>query len=168
MGLHHAAFRCRNSEETRAFYEDFLGLPLVEALAMEKTKTGDGLTFMHTFYQLDDGSCIAFFELPDGDEIGRPFEFKEQSDFDVHMAFQVPSLDKLHQMLNKCRDAGIECRGPSDHNFVHSIYIRDPNGYVVELTTPVKPAKKHFKEAQAIAKQKVLEFVNKHSKKSRL
>ena len=28
-GLHHNAYRCRDSEETRRFYEDFLGLPLV-------------------------------------------------------------------------------------------------------------------------------------------
>ena len=27
-GLHHSAYRCCNSEETRKFYEDFLGLPL--------------------------------------------------------------------------------------------------------------------------------------------
>ena len=30
-------------------------------------------------------------------------------------------------------------RGPSDHEFVHSIYIRDPNGYVFELTHVVQP-----------------------------
>ena len=24
--LHHSAYRCRDSEETRCFYEDFLGL----------------------------------------------------------------------------------------------------------------------------------------------
>jgi len=27
-GLHHFAWRCRDSEETRRFYEDLLGLPL--------------------------------------------------------------------------------------------------------------------------------------------
>ena len=31
-GLHHNAYRCRDSEETRAFYEDFLGLKLAHAL----------------------------------------------------------------------------------------------------------------------------------------
>ena len=31
-------------------------------------------------------------------------------------------------------EAGIETRGVSDHHFIHSIYFRDPNGYVVELT----------------------------------
>jgi catechol-2,3-dioxygenase len=29
---------------------------------------------------------------------------------------------------------GIETRGISDHHFIHSIYFRDPNGYVIELT----------------------------------
>jgi len=33
-GLHHAAYRCRDSEETRAFYEDFLGLPLATAVQL--------------------------------------------------------------------------------------------------------------------------------------
>ena len=28
-GLHHFAYRCRDAEETRHFYEDILGLPLV-------------------------------------------------------------------------------------------------------------------------------------------
>ena len=63
MGLHHTAYRCRNSEETRQFYEEFLGLPLVEALMIESSKTGDELNLLHTFYQLDDGSCVAFFEV---------------------------------------------------------------------------------------------------------
>ncbi|MCA8967313.1 MAG: VOC family protein, partial [Planctomycetes bacterium] len=39
-GLHHAAYRCRDSEETRRFYEDFLGLPLVGTLAISESRTG--------------------------------------------------------------------------------------------------------------------------------
>ena len=39
-GLHHNAYRCRDSEETRKFYEDFLGLPLVNAFKIETTQTG--------------------------------------------------------------------------------------------------------------------------------
>ena len=31
-GLHHYAYRCRDCEETRAFYEDVLGLPLVHVI----------------------------------------------------------------------------------------------------------------------------------------
>ena len=35
-GLHHNAYRCRDAEETRKFYEDFLGLPLVNAFRIEQ------------------------------------------------------------------------------------------------------------------------------------
>jgi catechol 2,3-dioxygenase-like lactoylglutathione lyase family enzyme len=34
-GLHHNAYRCRDSEETRTFYEDFLGLRLVSAFEID-------------------------------------------------------------------------------------------------------------------------------------
>jgi catechol-2,3-dioxygenase len=37
-------------------------------------------------------------------------------------------------MMTKGRAAGIETRGVADHHFIHSIYFRDPNGYVIELT----------------------------------
>ena len=46
-GVHHNAYRCRDSEETRAFYEDFLGLPLAEALAIDETKTGRKVAVLH-------------------------------------------------------------------------------------------------------------------------
>jgi catechol-2,3-dioxygenase len=37
-------------------------------------------------------------------------------------------------MLAKAKSQGREVRGPVDHGFVRSIYFRDPNGYVIELT----------------------------------
>jgi catechol 2,3-dioxygenase-like lactoylglutathione lyase family enzyme len=129
--LHHAAYRCRNSERTRAFYEDFLELPLVGALRIGKTATGRSAEVLHTFFQMANGACIAFFEEPD-----EPFDFKEQRDFDLHVALQV-DYPTLERMLAKGKDEGREVRGPSDHGFIHSIYFRDPNGYVVELAAPV-------------------------------
>ncbi len=38
QGLHHHAVRCRDSEETRRFYEDFLGLRLAGTLEISETK----------------------------------------------------------------------------------------------------------------------------------
>ncbi len=126
--LHHNAYRCRDSEETRRFYEDFLGLPLSETLEIGETKSGRKTATLHTFYRLDDGSYLAFFEAPD-----MPFEFKKQHDFDLHIALEV-APEVLPDMLAKGRAGGIESRGISDHGMVHSIYFRDPNGYVIELT----------------------------------
>jgi catechol 2,3-dioxygenase-like lactoylglutathione lyase family enzyme len=129
-GLHHNAYRCRDSEETRKFYEDFLGLPLVNAFKIETTMTGrkTGAGVLHSFFQLDDGSCLAFFEAPD-----MPFEFKDQHDFDLHIALEVEP-EHLRQMYAKGKAEGREVRGISDHKFIDSIYFRDPNGYVIELT----------------------------------
>jgi catechol 2,3-dioxygenase-like lactoylglutathione lyase family enzyme len=127
-GLHHAAYRCRDSEETRKFYEEFLGLPFVAALEINETKTGRATSALHTFYRMDDGSCIAFFEAPD-----MPFDFKAQHDYDLHIALEVSPGD-LEAMLAKGKAAGVETRGVSYHRIIHSIYFRDPNGYVVELT----------------------------------
>lgn len=127
-GLHHAAYRCRDSEETRRFYEDFLGLRLAEALEITTTKSGRGANVLHTFYEMGDGSFLAFFEEPAAD-----FDFKDQRDFDLHIAVEV-SMDALHAMFEKGKAEGREPRGISDHHFIHSIYFRDPNGYVVELT----------------------------------
>ena len=127
-GLHHNAYRCRDSEETRRFYEGFLGLPLVGALNIKETMTGRRTEVLHTFYRMDDGSCLAFFEAPD-----RPFEFKTQHDYDLHIAVEVEN-DELHRMFEKGKAEGREVRGISNHGFIHSIYFRDPNGYVIELT----------------------------------
>ena len=125
--LHHNAYRCRDSEETRRFYEEFLGLPLVSTLEIKESKSGRPTNTLHTFYRLDDGSCLAFFEAPD-----MAFEFKHQHDYDLHIALEV-SRDALDAMLAKGKAAGLEVRGVSDHGFIDSIYFRDPNGYVIEL-----------------------------------
>lgn len=126
--LHHAAYRCRDSEETRKFYEDFLGMRLGVALPIGVTKTGRNTSVLHTLYEMEDGSFIAFFEDP-----ASPFEFKNQRDFDLHIALEVEH-SMLQTILDKGRELGIESRGIADHEFIHSIYFRDPNGYVVELT----------------------------------
>ncbi len=130
QGLHHNAYRCRDSEETRKFYEEFLELPLAMAIEIGQTKTGRACECLHTFYRLDDGSFLAFFEAPE-----MPFEFKDQHDFDLHIALEV-TREHLHAMFAKGKARGMEVRGITDHEIFESIYFRDPNGYVIELTAP--------------------------------
>ena len=130
-GLHHNAYRCRDAEETRRFYEDFLGLPLWDTIEINQTKSGRKTETLHTFHRMGDGSFLAFFEAPD-----LAFEFKNQHDFDLHIALEV-ELPELERMLAEGRRRGIETRGISDHGSIRSIYFRDPNGYVIELTAKV-------------------------------
>jgi catechol 2,3-dioxygenase-like lactoylglutathione lyase family enzyme len=148
-GLHHNAYRCRDSEQTRAFYEDFLGLPLAGTLEISETKSGRPTATLHTFYRLGDGSFLAFFEAPD-----MPFEFKAQHDFDLHIALEVDAA-ALQGMLARGRSAGIETRGVSDHGFIHSIYFRDPNGYVIELTAKMPEHDRMMDPARNGAREKL-------------
>lgn len=144
-GLHHNAYRCRDSEETRQFYEDFLGLPLADVFEIKETKTGRKAQALHSFYKLGDGSFLAFFEVPD-----TPFEFKVQHDYDLHIALEVDP-ETLQTMLKKGKAEGIDTRGVADHGFIHSIYFRDPNGYVIELAAPTDSAATYMAKAQTQA-----------------
>jgi catechol-2,3-dioxygenase len=92
------------------------------------TQTGRQANVLHTFYEMGDGSFLAFFEAPD-----QPFEFKQRHDFDLHIALEVDRAT-LEDMFARGKAAGIETRGVSHHGFIDSIYFRDPNGYVIELT----------------------------------
>jgi len=159
--LHHAAYRCRSSEQTRAFYEDFLGLPLVDAFVISTTKTGREADVLHSFYRLDDGSCLAFFEAPE-----QPFEFKDQHDFDLHIALEVDRA-VLQPMLAKGKAAGIETRGVSDHKFIQSIYFRDPNGYVVELTAKAEGHDDTLDPSKNGARERLARWTERHSASSR-
>ena len=149
-GLHHNAYRCRDSEETRKFYEDFLGLKLADAFEIQTTQTNRATSVLHSFYEMGDGSFLAFFEAPD-----QPFEFKKQHDFDLHIALEVePSI--LKEMFSKGKESNIETRGISDHGFINSIYFRDPNGYVIELTAKTKALDENHpqpKNAHAVLKE---------------
>jgi catechol 2,3-dioxygenase-like lactoylglutathione lyase family enzyme len=151
-GLHHNAYRCRDSEETRKFYEDFLGLPLVQTLRIQESKSGRPTDTLHTFYRMDDGSCLAFFEAPD-----MPFEFKPHHDYDLHIALEVTPAD-LRAMLEKGKRAGIETRGVADHGFIESIYLRDPNGYVIELTAKRENHERAMDPAVNEARRKLREW----------
>ena len=63
----------------------------------------------------------------------KSFAFKEQHDFDLHTALEVDETF-MNEMILKAKTLNIETRGISDHDFFRSVYFRDPNGYVLELT----------------------------------
>lgn len=131
-GIHHTAFRCRDAEETRHFYEDVLGLPLAAALAFEEEPgTGRPHPYVHIFFRLPDGNFIAFFDAPDSAAVHK---FKPANGFDRHVAFEAGTVEKLAEWKARLDAANIPCFGPIDHHFVQSIYMWDPNGLQVEIT----------------------------------
>jgi catechol 2,3-dioxygenase-like lactoylglutathione lyase family enzyme len=129
--VHHVAYRCKDSRETVEFYEKALGLNYSFAVAEDRNPTtGEIDPFMHIFFQLPDGSYLAFFELPEAAEMGRDPNTPE---WVQHLAMDVGSLEELHAAKAHLEAMGVDVIGPTDHKICHSIYFFDPNGHRLEL-----------------------------------
>ena len=134
-GLHHYAYRCRNAEETRSFYEDLLQLPLAHVIQADSVpSTGASDPYVHLFFEFGDGSYIAFFDL--GDETACTPDPQTPS-WVNHFAMQVSTEADVAAWKERLEAAGIDVVGVTDHGFVKSIYFFDPNGIRLEITTEV-------------------------------
>jgi glyoxylase I family protein len=130
--LHHYAYRARDAEETRAFYEDILGLPLYHIIQSDHVpSTGEYCPYTHFFFRLQDGSFIAFFDLGD-DQAAEPSANTPK--WVNHISFRVDKVQDLHDMKERLEAHGVEVLGVTDHHIFHSIYFFDPNGVRLELT----------------------------------
>ena len=130
--LHHYAYRAKDAEETRHFYEDILGLPLFHIIQSDIVpSTGEYCPYTHFFFRLQDGSCIAFFDLGD-DQAALP---SPNTPLWVnHISFRVNTVQELEAMKTRLQAEGIEVLGITDHHIFKSIYFFDPNGVRLELT----------------------------------
>ena len=130
--LHHFAYRAKDAEETRHFYEDILGLPLYHIIQSDHVpSTGEYCPYTHFFFRLQDGSFIAFFDLGN-DEAALPSA--NTPAWVNHISFRVDSQQALRDMKERLQANGIEVLGITDHHIFHSIYFFDPNGVRLELT----------------------------------
>jgi glyoxylase I family protein len=143
--LHHYAYRARDAEETRHFYEDILGLPLYHIIQSDYVpSTGEYCPYTHFFFRLQDGSFIAFFDLGD-DEAALP---SPNTPLWVnHIAFRLNSLTELENMKARLQAHGIEVIGVTDHHIFKSIYFFDPNGVRLELSAQVADEFQMLKES---------------------
>ena len=145
--LNHFAWRCRDAEETRHFYEDILGLPLVHVIQSDHVpSTGEYAPYTHIFFQMKDGAFVAFFDLGD-DETSAPSP--NTPAWVNHLALQVSSREDLLAAKAKLEAAGVKVLGVTDHQILNSIYFFDPNGLRVELTAWTVDADQMEREAGA-------------------
>ncbi|HCH63074.1 MAG TPA: glyoxalase [Deltaproteobacteria bacterium] len=131
--IHHVAYRCRDAKETVEFYQRVLGMGFVLAIAEDKVpSTKEPDPYMHVFLDAGMGNVLAFFELPNSEEMGRD----ENTPIWVqHLALEVEDLDALHRAKEHIEGEGIEVLGPVNHGIFKSIYFFDPNGHRIELAT---------------------------------
>ena len=164
--IHHSAYRCRDAEQTRWFYEDVLGLKTKAALVLDEISgTEIPREYMHLFFEMPDGNFIAFFDEPNN---ATPQHFDHKDGLDLHVAFEIEKQDDLEGWKEKIKAAGIKCVGPIDHGFVHSIYMYDPNGIQVELTSTDKKYDEILDNKEARVKQEFAEWTARTRKQKEL
>jgi catechol 2,3-dioxygenase-like lactoylglutathione lyase family enzyme len=151
--LSHAAYRCRDANTTARFYVDVLGLKMSNILGSDHIpSTGEYDPHVHLFFELEDGSAIAFFEAPLG---AGGVKNEEMPSWLQHFAFEVENLDALIAAKRMLEDKGLEVLGPVVHGeWFRSIYFFDPDGHRLELTVHLGTS-----EMKAAAERKAPEIL---------
>ena len=129
--LHHQAFVCRDLAETRRFYEDVLGFPLVATWCEEEDVMGEHLIYCHTFFELADGSSVAFFQFADPAHHASYAPSGPASPF-IHLALKVDEETQL-ELQRRLEAAGFGAF-LLHHGYCRSLYVTDPNGLNLEFT----------------------------------
>src|SRR5438067_9656504 len=133
--LHHNAYVVKDHEANRRFLEDLLGIPLV-ATWCEKTWRADlgrEVEFCHTFFGLEDGSALAFFQFAD-QEMYELTQAKEPPKVGSHYHIALKASDQTYAELKARLTAAGEKFRETDHGYCKSIYTTSPDGMILEFT----------------------------------
>jgi len=128
-GLHHVTVICRDAKRSVDFYRNLLGMRVVR-----ETVNDD-----------DQGARHLYF----GDERGRPgtlvtcLEYPQLEEGKVgpgsthHFALAVESVEELQGWRDYLASRGVPCTELMERGPYRSIYLRDPDGHIVELAAGV-------------------------------
>lgn len=149
--LHHTAYVSKDLEATRRFYETIIGLPLVATFREKDVLFGQERVYCHAFFGMPDGSALAFFQ------------FANPAD-EAEFVPEIPSTPFVHIALNVDRatqdeiDERIRRAGYKEpdtylleHGYCRSLYVKDPNGMIVELAVDDPAAAAKAGERERIA-----------------
>ena len=145
--IHHHAYSCWDSEETRHFYEDILGMPLIETVMLEDPVRRDGSMYCHTFFQIADGNVLAFIEHT---SLFHPKDFTARSGILRHVALEVEGNATVRQFKRKLDGAGV-ANALLDHGGCLSLRFNDPNGLMLEFKANIPLSLEHRRTSRASA-----------------
>ena len=131
--FNHIAMPTNDTAATYKFYTEVLGFKLISAVREDRVpSTGAETPFLHTFFGLEDGSCMAFFEVEGEDYAG----FRDQVPAWIrHFAMNLDSEAELLAWKEKLESHGVDVLGVVNHEGIwQSIYFFDPNGLRLEFT----------------------------------
>jgi glyoxalase family protein len=122
-GIHHITLLVSDVERSLAFYRNVLGMQLVE-----QTVNDDDRNARHFIFGDADGrALVTCLEYPDLDEgkVGRGSTH--------HFALAVESEAELNAWQQYLTEKGIPTTDVMDRTGTKSIYLRDPDGHILEI-----------------------------------
>jgi glyoxylase I family protein len=124
-GVHHVTAICRDLDRTIGLYRDVLGMGIVH-----DGPSDDDPDARHVWFATADGSLVSFMQYPQLPEgvVGAGSTH--------HFALRVDSLEELEAWREYLQSRGIATTDVLSRAAFHSLYLRDPDGNVVELATP--------------------------------
>jgi catechol 2,3-dioxygenase-like lactoylglutathione lyase family enzyme len=126
-GLHHVTLVCRDVGRSVAFYRNLLGLRLVK-----QTTSEDDRGARHLYFGDEEGrpgtliTCLEYPNLEPG-RVGAGSTH--------HFALGVDSEEELRAWRDYLTGRGVPCSEVLDRTYFKSVYLRDPDGHVIELAT---------------------------------
>jgi catechol 2,3-dioxygenase-like lactoylglutathione lyase family enzyme len=134
--VNHLGYYTPNARKTVQFWTEVMRCKFTSSIwNPELPSTRQPYPYLHIFFELGDGSTVAFFEIPDVGEELAPAEPLRTIN---HLAMHLDSVEDVYAWKGWLESQGIEVIGPVDHQVLLSIYFFDPtSNYRLELTTPL-------------------------------
>ena len=126
-GIHHVTVLCSDVERAVAFYRNLLGMRVVK-----QTVNEDDRGARHLFFGDEEGrpgtliTCLEYPELDEG-SVGRGSTH--------HFALSVESDEELAAWRDYLIGRGVPVTEVMDRTYFKSVYLRDPDGHIIELAT---------------------------------
>lgn len=126
-GIHHITLLVADVERSLAFYRNVLGMRLVK-----QTVNDDDQSARHLIFGDEEGrpgtlvTCLEYPELDEG-TVGRGSTH--------HFALAVDSEAELEAWRDYLNSSGVAATDVLDRSDFKSIYVRDPDGHIVEIAT---------------------------------
>jgi glyoxylase I family protein len=122
-GIHHITLLVADLNRSASFYRNLLGMRLVK-----QTVNDDDKSARHFIFGNEEGLLITCLEYPGLEEgkVGRGSTH--------HFALSVESVAELTAWKGYLEGRGVQTTDVMDRGDFRSIYLRDPDGHIVEIT----------------------------------
>src|SRR5437667_8206707 len=139
-GFSHVGLSTLDMDRTRAFYEGVLGFKVVRCDTMQVKEGGQ---IRHVFFDAGDRQLVAFMEPRGVSGIAAEFDAGINRGLGVpdmfyHFAFEVDSEAALETKRAALIAKGVRVTPIVDHEWMKSIYFKDPNGLLLEYACWVR------------------------------